>query len=164
MNVRRRARELALQALFQLDVQGEPFADELTQFLRNSCDQPDVRDFARRLTEGAWQHRVEADALLNKLTVRWSVDRMAMADRNILRMGIYQLLHCREIPPRVVINEAIELGKRYSTADSPQFINGLLDAAHKQIAAGAAEAAEPAIEEPLTAEPAPSESEDETND
>jgi len=138
MNPRRRARELALQALFQFDVQGEPFADELGRFLAESTDQKEVRDFARRLTEGTWQYRGEADAMLNELTVRWSVERMAVADRNLLRMGIYQLLHCRDIPPRVVINEAIELGKRYSTADSSQFINGVLDAAHKQIAASKA--------------------------
>ena len=134
MNVRRRGRELALQALFQFDVQGDPFAAELDTFLAESSDPAEVIAFARQLTEGAWEHRAEADAILNKLTVRWSIDRMAVADRNILRMGIYQLLHCPDIPPRVVINEAIELGKRYSTADSSQFINGLLDAAHKQIA------------------------------
>ena len=134
MNPRRRARELALQALFQFDVQGEPFAGELDDFLGRSSEQAEVRDFARKLTEGAWRGRRQADDLLNRLTVRWSVERMAVADRNILRMGIYQLLCCPDIPPRVVINEAIELGKRYSTADSPQFINGLLDAAHRQIA------------------------------
>ncbi|MDD4889528.1 MAG: transcription antitermination factor NusB [Phycisphaerae bacterium] len=133
MNIRRRARELALQALFQFDVQGEPFAEELDGFLRDSTDQLDVRHFARKLAHGAWERRAEADAILNKLTVRWSIDRMAIADRNILRMGIYQLLHCPEIPARVVINEAIELGKRYSTVESPQFINGLLDAANKDI-------------------------------
>ncbi len=147
MTPRRRARELALQALFQFDVQGEPFAGELDAFLRQSTDQIDVRDFARRLTVGAWQGRVQADELLNRLTVRWSVDRMATTDRNILRMGLYQLMHCRDIPPRVVINEAIELGKRYSTADSPQFINGLLDAALRQFVreqAGEAPSGEPA--------------------
>lgn len=142
MNVRRKARELALQALFQFDVQGEQFDDELDGFLRDSSDQPDVREFARRLARGAWTSRAEVDAILNKLTVRWSVERMASTDRNILRMGIYQLLHCRDIPARVVINEAIELGKRYSTADSPQFINGLLDAAHKQMVAEPAGARE----------------------
>jgi N utilization substance protein B len=142
MNVRRRGRELALQALFQFDVQGETFAAELDTFFAESSDPAEVAAFARVLTEGAWEHRAEADAILNKLTVRWSVDRMAVADRNILRMGIYQLLHCPDIPPRVVINEAIELGKRYSTADSSQFINGLLDAAHKQ--AGGAGAVTPA--------------------
>jgi N utilization substance protein B len=134
MNVRRRGRELALQALFQFDVQGDAFAAELDTFLAESSDPAEVAAFARVLTKGAWEHRAEADAILNKLTVRWSIERMAVADRNILRMGIYQLLHCPDIPPRVVINEAIELGKRYSTADSSQFINGLLDAAHKQIA------------------------------
>ncbi len=131
MNFRRRARELALQALFQLDVQGEPFAEELAAFLKESSDQPDVRDFARRLVDGAWAHHAEIDGLLSKLTMRWSVDRMTTVDRNILRMGAYQLLHCPDIPPRVVINEAIELGKRFSTADSAQFINGILDAANK---------------------------------
>lgn len=142
MNVRRRARELALQALFQFDVQGEPFAVELGEFLAQNAEDAEIRRFARQLTEGAWEHRADADAILNKLTVRWSVDRMAVADRNILRMGIYQLSHCRDIPPRVVINEAIELGKRYSTADSPQFINGLLDAVNKQLGSKAEPAAD----------------------
>lgn len=134
MNIRRRARELALQGLFQFDVQGDAFADELKDFLNSSSEQIEVRHFARALIEGAWAHRAEADRLLNKLTVRWSVDRMTLADRNILRMGIYQLAHCPDIPARVIINEAIELGKRFSTTDSPQFINGLLDAAGKELA------------------------------
>ena len=136
MNLRRRARELALQALFQFDMQGEAFTAELDAFLEQSCDNDEVRRFARLLAEGTWQHRQQADALLGRLTVRWSVDRMAVTDRNILRMGIFQLAHCPDIPPRVVINEAIELGKRYSTADSPQFINGLLDAARKNAECG----------------------------
>ena len=134
MNFRRRARELALQALVQFDVQGETFADELPHFLQQSSDQPDVRIFARELAEGTWANRAEADELLLKLATHWSIERMAVTDRNVLRMGIYQLRHCPDIPPRVVINEAIELGKRYSTTDSPQFINGLLDAAMKLIA------------------------------
>lgn len=133
MNARRKARELALQALFQFDVQGDAFAAELPQFLQQSSDQPEIRHFARELTLGTWDHRADADDLLHRLAVRWSIERMAVADRNILRMGIYQFLFCPDIPPRVVINEAIELGKRYSTVESPQFINGLLDAALKQI-------------------------------
>jgi N utilization substance protein B len=132
MNPRRRAREIALQALFQYDVQGDAFDKELGNFLAQAR-QEDATDFARQLARGAWEGRSDADTLLNDLTERWSVDRMAIVDRNILRMGIYQFMHCPDIPPRVVINEAIELGKRYSTADSAQFINGLLDAARKKL-------------------------------
>lgn len=133
MNPRRRARELALQALFQFDVQGDRFAAELEAFLADSEERIEVVAFARQLARGSWEYREQADADLDRLTERWSVDRMAITDRNILRMGIYQLRHCPDIPPRVVINEAIELGKRYSTADSSQFINGLLDAALRSL-------------------------------
>ncbi len=136
MNPRRRSRELALQALFQLDVQGDAFESEIEPFLIDSSDDREVREFARRLIYGAREQRGQIDALLNRLTERWSVDRMAIADRNILRMGIYQLAHCPDIPPRVAINEAIELGKRYSTAESSQFINGLLDAALRALGDG----------------------------
>ncbi|MCG3180583.1 MAG: Transcription antitermination protein NusB [Phycisphaerae bacterium] len=134
MNPRRRGRELALQALCQYDVQGDAFEAELDAFLTQS-HHAEARQFARSLARGAWARHRESDALLDQLTERWSVERMAATDRNILRMGIYQLTCCPDIPPRVVINEAIELGKRYSTADSGHFINGLLDAARRRLAA-----------------------------
>ena len=87
----------------------------------------EVSSFSRRLVEGSLLHRSETDALLKEVACNWDVKRMAAVDRNILRMAVYELVHCDDIPPKVTINEAIELGKRFSTAKSGGFINGILD-------------------------------------
>jgi N utilization substance protein B len=129
---RTRAREIALQLLFQFDLRGERYAEELGRDLDaliadESQGDAEVATFARRLVEGTLQHRAALDERLRAVTRNWDLKRMAAVDRNVLRMSIYELSHCADVPPKVAINEAIELGKKYSTANSGGFINGILD-------------------------------------
>ena len=135
MRVRTRARELALQFLFQVDFQGDGYATELDAFLDEQLwgkpDTAEAKTYARDLVRGVIAHREEIDALLAKAASNWDLDRMAAIDRNALRIGCYEMLHCDDIPTKVAINEAIELGKRYSTEASGAFVNGILDRIRK---------------------------------
>jgi N utilization substance protein B len=129
---RTRAREIALQLLFQFDLRGSDYEREsgrtLEQLVRDECNgDEEVATFALRLCEGTLVHRPELDERLKSVTRNWDLKRMAAVDRNVLRMAIYELAHCADVPPKVAINEAIELGKKYSTANSGGFINGILD-------------------------------------
>jgi len=130
MRRRTRARELALQFLYQLDLRGDEVVDTLTDFLDLAGREGETRNFARRLINGTCRARSEIDALLVRVARNWNLSRMAAVDRNVLRMAIYELLYCQDIPPKVAINEAIEIGKKYSTVNSGAFINGILDRVH----------------------------------
>jgi N utilization substance protein B len=132
--VRRRtkAREVALQLLFQYDLRGPNYEQELGTDLTGLCNEAaegdeEIRTFAVRLVEGTLKLRNEIDDRLKTVTRNWDLKRMASVDRNILRMTVYELAHCADVPPKVAINEAIELGKKYSTANSGGFVNGILD-------------------------------------
>ncbi|MFV1959016.1 MAG: transcription antitermination factor NusB [Planctomycetota bacterium] len=131
MRVRTRARELALQSPYQIDVQGAGYRQALDGFLQEAlAGKPGGEEailYARRLVDGVMAHRDEIDALLREAARNWELERMASVDRNALRIGCYELLHEEQIPMKVAINEAIELGKRYSTESSGAFINGILD-------------------------------------
>jgi len=128
MRRRTKSRELALQMLYQIDMRGAEAYDGLDAFLdRDAFTEPDVREFAKALVEGTTEYRDEIDAILQRAAQNWKIERMAIVDRNILRMAIYELIHRSDVPSKVTINEAIELGKRYSTQQSGAFINGILD-------------------------------------
>src|SRR5262245_11076116 len=127
MRRRTRARELALQFLYSVDVRGDGILDEFVTFLRDSGASRVARRFATELVEGVVAHKDELDAGIARVAHHWSLDRMPPVDRNILRLASFELLHCPEIPVGVALNEAIELGKRYSTAQSGAFVNGILD-------------------------------------
>ncbi|HEU4439485.1 MAG TPA: transcription antitermination factor NusB [Methylomirabilota bacterium] len=133
MGRRRKARELALQLLYQLDVQGEgnpqPHLDDF--WLRHPVD-PEAREFAESLVRGTKTHEAEIDELIARYAENWELDRMAVVDRNILRQGIFELRWTREVPPKVAINEALEVAKKFSTQESSRFINGILDRIHKE--------------------------------
>lgn len=148
---RTRAREVALQVLFQFDLRGTDYAQELTRTTRELCaeqceDEADVVEFAVRLVDGTLAQRDDIDRRLQAVTRNWDLRRMANVDRNVLRMAIYELMHCRDVPPKVAINEAIELAKKFSTANSGGFVNGILDRIRIDLAAAqtgsAADAAE----------------------
>jgi transcription antitermination factor NusB len=125
---RTRARELALQMLYQFDVRGEDARAQMEPFLReNGDDDEEVRSFARLLIEGTREKQAEIDVVLAAAAQNWQLRRMAVVDRNILRMAVWEMLHSGSIPAKVTINEAIELGKRFSTQQSGAFINGILD-------------------------------------
>jgi N utilization substance protein B len=127
MKRREEGRQIALQALYQLDLRGEDFDSGIVEFLRSSTDDPEVYQFARRLTEGAWAWRAEADLLIQAAAEHWKLQRMAPLDRNILRLATYEICQCPDIPDRVAIDQAIELAKRFSAAESGSFVNGVLD-------------------------------------
>lgn len=117
---RREARERALSLCYELDVRGFTF-DELLAGLPAPPD-----GYATELVRGVEDHREEVDALIRKYADRWSLERMPVVDRNLLRIATFELAHCPEVPVAVAISEAVELAKRYSTDDSGRFVNGML--------------------------------------
>jgi transcription antitermination factor NusB len=124
---RSRGRELALQMLYQMDLRRSDLAEELQTFLKHEEPDAETRQFALRLIEGVREHKVEIDKSIQAVAQNWDIARMAVIDRNVLRLATYELGWCADIPPKVAINEAIELGKRYSTQHSGAFVNGILD-------------------------------------
>ena len=131
---RRKARELALQALFQMDIAGTDPDTAVAQALTRETEPDWAPDrlpeesaaFARELVRGAWQHREESDRLIAQYARGWRVERMAAVDRAILRMAVYEIVHSEDVPDSVAVDEAVELAKAFSTADSPRFVNGIL--------------------------------------
>ncbi|MHC5059971.1 MAG: transcription antitermination factor NusB [Planctomycetota bacterium] len=128
MDRRTRARELAMQSLYQLDVQGKDCLDEVNVFLRQSSEEETIFQMANEWTHKAWENLEVCDELIKTAVVKWELARLSQVDRSILRLSAYQLNFCRDIPGKVVINEAIELAKKYSAEPSPRFVNGVLDA------------------------------------
>jgi len=128
MHQRRKAREVALQVLYELDVL-EIDAKEGMELFWSHFDAPEeARSFASLLIEGTWNNRGHIDDLISSCSENWTISRMSKVDKNILRMAVYELLHCPDIPPKVTLNEAIDLGKTYGSENSGSFINGILDA------------------------------------
>lgn len=131
MGARRTGRERALQALYQLEVsQGQPL-DALSAAWEAEPEagkpDPEAQKFSRELVLGVWEHLAEIDELIETHSHNWRLDRMSRIDRNVLRLGIYELKYRDDIPRKVTLNEAIELGKNFGTEESSAFINGLLD-------------------------------------
>ena len=127
MGRRRRSREFALQVLYQLEIAKQDAIKVVAQFQEHFIKGAERDDFLERLVLGVSKHRQEIDRLIEQYSENWRLDRMNIIDRNILRMAAFELLYCKEIPPKVTLNEAIDLGKRYGTDDSGAFINGILD-------------------------------------
>src|SRR5437868_6383458 len=134
MTRRSRAREVALQVLFQRD--HNPGVDDsaVEQFIHNRLREPGMRDFCLSLYAGIARHQVEIDRRLAAAAENWRVTRMATVDRNVLRLGAYELLFTKETPPAVAFDEAIELARRYGSADSSAFVNGVLDRLRREAA------------------------------
>ena len=123
---RSRAREVAFQVLYEDDLNPRNNPALGDQWIDQRLHADDLRELARRLVVGVRQHREEIDAMLEQTAANWSLRRMAATDRNVLRLGAYELLH-GDTPERVAIDEAIELARRFGSAQSPQFVNGILD-------------------------------------
>ncbi len=130
---RTRARELAIQGLYQLDVQGPDLLERLSQFFVENEPDDLIRKLAWDWTAGTWENLSACDELIVASTIKWDLSRLSFVDKSILRLAVYQLKFCPDIPPKVVINEAIELAKKFSTAQSPAFVNGVLDAVLKKL-------------------------------
>ena len=125
---RRKARETALQFLYQLDVRGsdDPGSQAAEFWSRHPVD-PDTRAFAEDLVVGTKQHQAKIDTLIAQSAENWDLERMSAVDRNILRATVYELLWRPDVPPKVAINEALEIAKKFGTRESSRFINGVLD-------------------------------------
>jgi N utilization substance protein B len=128
MTRRSRGREVALQVLYQVEQNAGISPEEIHRFItRRLLDDRKLCEFTESLTAGVKEHQAALDAMISKVAENWRLDRMAAIDRNILRLSAYELLFRPEIPAKVAINEALELAKRYSTAQSSRFVNGILD-------------------------------------
>jgi len=124
---RRKSRELALQILFQSDFTQQPSPEVLPLFVHEFHAQKELDNFTRQLVEGVDEHRPEIDEFIREGSEHWSLERISRVDRCILRIAIFEILWCPDVPPKVSINEAIELAKKFSTEKSSSFINGILD-------------------------------------
>ena len=134
--LRRAARELALNVLYQVDTCGMPFDEALETALefadlsdleaRGEAVAQEARDYTRLLAQGVRSHKAELDEQISALAVGWPLDRQPAVDRNVLRLALYEIAHVDSVPPIVAVDEAVELAKKYSTAESGKFINGVL--------------------------------------
>jgi len=133
MTLRRKSREFALQMLFEWDMTRQDTARVEKLFWKSARAAASTRDFANELFEGAVGQADSIDSMIGKLAENWRLDRLAAIDRNILRLAIYEL-RASTAPPKVVVDEALELAKKFSSAEAPAFLNGVLDAALKSLA------------------------------
>lgn len=138
---RAQARRLALQALFQVDAQGDDFLTSgLSEFMAQSTTDISVRLRAIDMANHAWQYRAVADEWASRLMKDWSLSRMAAVDRAIVRLALWEMTGERQTPPRIVLDEAISMATEFSTAESSKFVNGILGAAYVEYNANTAAA------------------------
>ena len=133
MGVRRRGREYALQMLYAMDLTGYQPDQVFAGFYTIQDLNRDAFYYARRLVDGVHGHLEEIDGALAKYAEHWKIHRMAAVDRNLLRLGLYELMFVREVPFPIVINEALEIARRYCAGESINFLNGVLDAVARDL-------------------------------
>jgi len=134
---RHQAREAALQILFSYDPQNEPptgpaLAASLDKHFRHFDITPPAREFCAELVAGTLRRRTDLDQTIEAMAANWKVSRMPTIDRNLLRLSVNEMLHFRDTPPSVIIDEAVELAKSFCEAETPAFVNGILDNLRKQ--------------------------------
>ena len=128
MQGKRRARELALQLLYQIDVSGDGTTSYVDELLSSTAHKDKYAEF---IVTGCVEKQKELDSHIAEWSENWDIERMAVIDRNVLRIGVFELLFCEDIPSKVAIDEAIEVAKVYGDANSPGFVNGILDGIYK---------------------------------
>ena len=128
MGKRRKARETTLQILFQLEFNDTTLEEILNEYWKNKKTEKDVRDYSCWLAENIVTRKDDIDRIIQSVSKNWRLSRMAVIDRNILRMAVFEPFHEEGLAPAIVINEAIEIAKKYSSAQAANFINGILDA------------------------------------
>ena len=133
MTRRSRAREVTLQLLFQRDHNPHVERSAIESFVRDRLRDPGLEPFSLELYDGVVGRNEEIDAKLAAAAENWRLPRMAGVDRNVLRLGVFELCYQPDTPPKVAIDEAIELSRRYGTAESPAFVNGILDSVRKSV-------------------------------
>jgi len=130
MRKRTQAREYALQMLYEIDITQDPLKEVIENFWQSQSEEnisKEVKEFAEFLTKGVIDNLNQINSLISQYSQNWDIKRMAVVDRNILRLASFEILFCQDIPPKVSINEAIELAKRFSSQESAKFVNGILD-------------------------------------
>jgi N utilization substance protein B len=132
MGKRRKAREGTLQILFQLEFDDSDPDGVMNQFWKGKKTSSEIKDYSSYLIKGISSHQDSIDKIIQSVSDNWRVSRMAVVDRNILRMAVFELLYEEGLAPAIVINEAIEVAKKFSSDQAAQFINGILDALRKQ--------------------------------
>jgi N utilization substance protein B len=128
MRGRRKAREIALQVLYGLNFVDIDVQKALDLFWGNFVAPKTAKEFAAFLVQGTCEHKEELDKLIAGCSDNWSLGRMSKVDINILRLAVFEFLYCEDIPPKVTLNEAVDLGKTFGSENSGSFINGILDA------------------------------------
>ena len=136
MGIRRRGREYALQMLYAMDITEYSPGEVFRGFSAIQDLNADAFNYAKALVCGVHEHFCEIDSVLARFAEHWKIHRMAVVDRNLLRLGIYELMFLREIPFPIIINEALEIVKEFSDQDGTQFMNGILDAASREFRSG----------------------------
>jgi len=127
MRKRTQSREYVLQVLYEIEMTDYPIGQIFEEFWKANPNPDEVREFTERIVKGTAEKRAQIDEVLVRYTENWNLDRMAIVDRNILRYSTYELLYMDDIPPKVSINEAVNLAKKYSQEESGKFVNGVLD-------------------------------------
>ena len=127
MGIRRRARELAMQALFYMDSRNKSSRESVERFCHNFSPSPKTNPFFLKLVEGVLKVQPQIDTLIEHYSKNWKIHRMSLVDRNVMRIAVYELIYCVDIPAKVSINEAVDIGKKFGTEESGAFINGILD-------------------------------------
>jgi N utilization substance protein B len=144
MGNRRKAREASLQLLYEIDLGNKDSRETIQEFLKNpprlfeQWTEPlgnpeEIVEFTAQITQGVWSNVREIDQLIEMHSTHWKISRMALVDRNILRMAVFEFLYCTDIPASVTINEAIEIAKKFGTEESGAFVNGVLDHIAKEL-------------------------------
>ena len=127
MGTRRQARELAMQALFYMDMQNDLSLQTLDCFCDNFRPPKKTQPFFLTLVKGVLETRHQVDEIIERFSENWNIRRMSCVDRNVMRVAVYELAYCDDIPPKVTINEAVDIGKKFGTEESGAFINGIMD-------------------------------------
>jgi N utilization substance protein B len=133
MGTRRKARELVLQVLYALEIAEDPLEEVIEDQLSGAEYDDELTEYVGRLAAGVLGEKEELDRVIAERATNWDLARIAIIDKIILRMGLCELLHFPDVPAKVCINESIELAKKYSSADAKRFVNGILDAAYRDL-------------------------------
>ena len=134
MGKRTQSREIALQVLYQIDMSDGKKEEAFDLFWEHFTPPDDLKEFSQKIVNGVCQHEEEIDVIIEHYSEHWRLKRMTIVDRNILRLAIFELMFCDDIPPKVVLNEAVELGKKFGSDKSGSFVNGILDKVAHSIA------------------------------
>ena len=127
MRKRTQARECALKILYKIEISKDSVEVSIQDLWSRENHEHDIKEFAEAIVQGTCENLVRIDGIISKYTENWEINRMAVIDKNVLRMSIYQILYIKDIPYKVAINEGIDLAKKYGDVDSGKFVNGILD-------------------------------------